>query len=111
MNRTLLLFAVMASCAIIPAESQIREFEPPLTLVPVGPQASAKVSALMLGAKPTAAGGYEQSTIEVNGRITTVTLHEMYADSKIFNPANDDPWPGHMDPLHLRTYGGCKEGR
>ena len=110
MNRTLLLFAVIASCAIIPAESQIREFEPPPTLVPVGPQASAKVSALMLGTKPTAAGGCERSTIEVNGRITTVTLHEMYADSKIFNPANDDPWPGHMDPLHLRTYGGCKEG-
>src|SRR5260370_27243339 len=59
----------------------------------------------MLGRKPTASGGCEQGTIEVNGRITKVTLQEMYADSAIFNPDTN-----RMDPLHLRTYGGCSEG-
>lgn len=34
----------------------------------------------------------------------------MYANSTIFNPAKDDPWPNHDDPLYLRSYGGCKEG-
>ncbi len=113
MHRTLvhmLIFIAIAACQAPRLEAQVREFEPPPTLVPVGPQASAKVSALMLGVKPTAPGGCEQGTIQVNGRITTVTLKEMYADSTIFNPEPDDPWPGHMDPLHLRSYGGCKMG-
>lgn len=104
------VFAALAACLAVRLASQVREFEPPPTLVPLGPQASAKFSTLMLGAKATAPGGCEQGTMEVNGRITTVTLQEMYADSKIFNPAADDPWPGHRDPLYLRSYGGCKEG-
>ena len=105
MNRAILLFASMVVCASFPACSQVREFQSPPTLVPVGPQAITKVTALMLGRKPTASGGCEQGTIEVNGRITKVTLQEMYADSAIFNPDTNS-----MDPLHLRTYGGCNEG-
>ena len=113
MNRWLaglFVLPVIAASLALPANSQARPFEPPPTLVPVGPQASAKVSALMLGVKPTAPGGCEQATVEVNGSITTVTLQEMYAESKIFNPSTDNPQPDHMDPLYLRSYGGCKEG-
>ena len=105
MNRAFLLFALSVVCASLRAHPQAREYQPPPTLVPVGPQATARVTALMLGRKPTASGGCEQGTIEVNGRITKVTLQEMYADSAIFNPDTNS-----MDPLHLRTYGGCNEG-
>ena len=108
MNRWLagpLILAIVAVGLAIPAAPQVRPFEPPPTLVPVGPQATNKISTLMLGAKLTPPGGCEQSTVEVNGRIVKVTLKEMYADSSIFNPAT-----GHNDPLHLRSYGGCKSG-
>jgi len=105
MNRAFLLFAFIVVCASFPACSQVREFQSPPTLVPVGPQAITKVTALMLGRKPTPPGGCEQGTIEVSGRITKVTLQEMYTDSAIFNPDTN-----RMDPLHLRTYGGCNEG-
>ncbi|MGH9563024.1 MAG: multicopper oxidase domain-containing protein, partial [Terracidiphilus sp.] len=105
-----IFFAAAAALLVLPAQSQVREFEPPPTLVPVGPQATTKLTTLMLGAQPTAPGGCEQATVDVNGRIVHVTLNEMYADSTIFNPANDSPWPGHMEPLHLRSYGGCKMG-
>lgn len=104
-------FFVAATAALaVTAQSQVREFEPPPTLVPVGPQATTKLKTLMLGARFSAPGGCEQSTVDVNGRIVNVTLKEMYADSTIFNPAKDSPWPGHMEPLHLRSYGGCKQG-
>ena len=105
MNRRFVYHLVVAAALTYPAASQKRPFEPPPTLVPVSPEATSKVSALMLGANLTAAGGCEQSTVDVNGRIVKVKLQEMYADSSIFNPAT-----GHDDPLHLRSYGGCKEG-
>jgi FtsP/CotA-like multicopper oxidase with cupredoxin domain len=108
MNRWLagpLILAIVAVGLAIPAAPQVRPFEPPPTLVPVGPQATNKIRTLMLGAELTPPGGCEQSTVDVNGRIVKVTLKEMYADSSIFNPAT-----GHNDPLHLRSYGGCKEG-
>ncbi|MGA2650779.1 MAG: multicopper oxidase domain-containing protein [Terracidiphilus sp.] len=113
MNRSLVrpfVFAAIAAGLSLPAVAQVREFEPPPTLVPAGPQATAKLNALMLAAKPSPSEACEQATVAVDGRIVNVTLKEMYADSFIFNPATDDPWPNHMDPLHLRSYGGCKQG-
>ena len=113
MNRLLVrpfFFAAVASVLAFPAVAQVRMFEPPPTLVPVNPQATTRLNTLMLGAKPSPEEGCEQSTVDVNGRIVHVSLKEMYANSTIFNPAKDDLWPGHMDPLHLRSYGGCKQG-
>jgi FtsP/CotA-like multicopper oxidase with cupredoxin domain len=113
MNRLLAcsLFVATTTSGLAPASAaQVRMFEPPPTLVPASPQAAARVSTLMLAAKPSPSESCEQATEEVDGRIVKVTLKEMYADSTIFNPAKDDPWPGHMDPLHLRSYGGCKQG-
>jgi FtsP/CotA-like multicopper oxidase with cupredoxin domain len=105
-----LFFAALAIGLASPVTAQqIREFVPPPVLVPVGPQATNKVETLMLGAKPSPES-CEQSTVEVNGRIVKVTLKEMYADSFIYNPATDDPQPNHMDPVRLRSYGGCKQG-
>jgi FtsP/CotA-like multicopper oxidase with cupredoxin domain len=109
-----LSFALSASALLVvlalPAVAQIRPFEPPPTLVPEGPQASLKFQTLMLGAKPSSEGDCEQGSVGVDGRIVHVTLHEMYAKSTIFNPATDDTQPNHMDPLWLRSYGGCKSG-
>ncbi len=102
--------AAMAAGLTLTAAAQIREFEPPPTLVPVNPEASTRLKTLMLAAPVSPSKACEQATVDVNGRIVHVSLKEMYADSTIFNPAKDDPWPGHMDPLHLRSYGGCKQG-
>jgi FtsP/CotA-like multicopper oxidase with cupredoxin domain len=102
--------AAAVSALTFSASAQVRVFEPPPTVVPASPQAATRMNTLMLAAKPSPSESCEQATEEVDGRIVKVTLKEMYADSTIFNPANDDPWPGHMDPLHLRSYGGCKQG-
>lgn len=113
MNRPLVrhfVLAIIAAGLSLPAMSQVRMFEPPPTLVPEGTQAVAKLNTLMLGAKLSTPEGCEKATVDVNGRIVHVTLKEMYADSHIFNPAKDDKWPGHYDPLRLRSYGGCKQG-
>jgi len=107
--RNFLLAAVTAVLAVA-AAAQVRTFEPPPTLLPAGPQTASTLNTLMLGAKVSPSENCEQGTVDVNGNIVHVTLKEMYADSTIFNPATDDPWPGHMDPLHLRSYGGCKMG-
>jgi len=100
----------IAACAGLSAWSQVRPFEPPPTLVPQGTETATKFKALMLGVNPTPPGGCEQSTVSVDGRIVNVTLQEMYADSKIFNPSTNSQWPNHLEPLHLRSYGGCKMG-
>jgi FtsP/CotA-like multicopper oxidase with cupredoxin domain len=92
------------------AWSQVRAFEPPPTLVPKGTEATTKFNAVMLGVNPTPVGGCEQATVKVDGRIVNVDLQELYADSKIFNPSKSSPWPDHLEPLHLRSYGGCKMG-
>ena len=102
--------AAILAALTLPAAAQIRAFEPPPTLVPEGPQATTKFSTLMLGAKPYSEDNCEQGTVGVDGRIVHVTLHEMYAHSTMFNPAKDDTQPNHMDPLWLRSYGGCKSG-
>jgi FtsP/CotA-like multicopper oxidase with cupredoxin domain len=94
----------------LPLAAQVRVFEPPPTLVPDNPEATTHMNALMLAAPISPSEDCEHGTVAVNGRIVHVTLKEMYADSTIFNPDADDPWPGHMDPLHLRSYGGCKQG-
>ena len=104
------VLAVIAAGLSHSAAAQVRAFEPPPTLVPVNPEATTKLKALMLAAKPSPSEACEQGTVDINDRIVNVTLKEMYADSFIFNPATDDPWPNHMDPLHLRSYGGCKQG-
>jgi FtsP/CotA-like multicopper oxidase with cupredoxin domain len=105
------LAALLFTTAIaLPAVAQIRPFEPPPTLVPEGPQATIKFQTLMLGAKLSSEEDCEKGTVGVDGRIVHVTLHEVYAKSSIFNPATDDKQPNHMDPLWLRSYGGCKSG-
>ncbi len=108
MNRWLAAPIILAAIAVglaLPAASQVRAFQPPPTLVPVGSQAATKFNTLMLGVKPSSPGGCEQATVEVDRRIVKVKLQEIYADSSIFNPST-----GYDDPLHLRSYGGCKEG-
>lgn len=105
---SLFLFMVVALTASTAV--QVRAFEPPPALVPEGDQARTKFKSLMFAAKPSAPGGCEQDSVEVDSRIVKVKLNETYADSTIFNPATDDPWPNHRDPLHLRSYGGCKPG-
>jgi len=102
--------AVLAAALPLAAAAQIRVFEPPPTLVPANPETTTRLKTLMLAAPVSPSEDCEQGTVDVNGRIVHVTLKEVYADSTIFNPAKDDPWPGHMDPLHLRSYGGCKQG-
>lgn len=102
------LFAGIAACA----KAQVRAFEPPPTLIPAGPQTSEWQTHLFLGAKiagPSEAQ-CEQGTVTVNGRIVNVLLKEVYAHSTMYNPSSGDPWPGHNDPLYLRSYGGCKQG-
>lgn len=113
MNRLLVRLVFVALVTVCYAHSvaaQVRAFEPPPTLIPAGPQTSARLSTLMFEAKISPSEDCEQATVDVDGRIVHVTLKEMYADSTIFNPAKDDHWPGHMDPLRLRSYGGCKQG-
>ena len=105
-----LLFSLSAALLVVPAASQVRAFPPPPTLVPENPQASQRLATLLAAPKPVPSQNCEQATVDVNGRIITVNLNETYADSKIFNPSGSSPWPGRMEPLHLRSYGGCKMG-
>lgn len=104
------LLACSATLLVLPGTSQVRGFQPPPTLVPENPQASEKLRALRATPQSVPSQNCEQATVEVEGRIVTVDLNETYADSTIFNPATDSPWPRHMEPLHLRSYGGCKMG-
>lgn len=106
---SLLSFTLLVGFTHSVAAQQPRAFEPPPELVPVGPQATTKLNTLMFGAK-LPSESCEQGTVEVNGRIVKVTLKEMYADSFIYNPSTKDPQPKHMDPVRLRSYGGCKQG-
>src|SRR5206468_8237851 len=78
--------------------------------VPKNAQATQKLHTLRAAPQPGPSQDCEQATVDVNGRIVTVDLNETYADSKIFNPSKSSPWPDHMEPLHLRSYGGCKMG-
>lgn len=104
------LFVFSVALLVLPAASQVREFQPPPMLLPQTPQAGQKLTALFAAPTPSPSQNCEQATVNVNGRIVTVNLNEVYADSKIFNPSASSPWPQHMEPLHLRSYGGCKMG-
>jgi FtsP/CotA-like multicopper oxidase with cupredoxin domain len=103
-------FALSAALLVLPAGSQVRQFQPPPTLVPQTPEATKKLQTLLVSPQPGPSQNCEQAKVEVNGRIITVDLNEVYADSTIFNPSKSSPWPNHMEPLHLRSYGGCKMG-
>jgi FtsP/CotA-like multicopper oxidase with cupredoxin domain len=106
-----IVFLLLSAAFLVPpVTSQVREFQPPPTLIPQNPQASERLRALVAAPQPGPSQNCEQATVKVNGRIVTVNLNELYADSSIFNPATDSPWPKHMEPLHLRSYGGCKMG-
>jgi FtsP/CotA-like multicopper oxidase with cupredoxin domain len=103
-------FTLSAAFLVVPLRSQVREFVPPPVLVPQNPQTSGRMAALLAAPKPIPSQSCEQAKVDVNGRIVTVDLNETYADSKIFNPSSSSTWPNHMEPLHLRSFGGCKMG-
>jgi len=95
---------VLITGLVVSAKAQVRVFEAPPTLVPVGPQAVVKTRALLFSAKaPT--DNCESSTVQVEGRVTNVALHEKLANFFMFNPDT-----GQNDAVRLRSYGGCKSG-
>lgn len=108
--RGVFFLTLSAAILALPLSAQVREFQPPPMLVPQNPEAGARLHTLLAAPQPVPSQNCEQATVDVQGRIVTVNLNEIYADSTIFNPAKDSLWPGHMEPLHLRSYGGCKMG-
>jgi FtsP/CotA-like multicopper oxidase with cupredoxin domain len=94
----------LAAGLAVSTHAQVRAFEAPPTLVPVGSQAASKTRTLLFSAKPPVSN-CETSTVQVDGRVTNVALHYKLADFSMFNPQT-----GVDDAVRLRSYGGCKSG-
>lgn len=82
-----------------------RAFEPPPTLPGQGDvvRLEAAVAAAVGGCKP-------QGSISRSGSIVSVVLNFVRARFFINNPDPTDPQPDGLDPVELRSYGGCKSG-
>jgi len=82
-----------------------RAFEPPPTLPGQG-----NVVALEAGVAPAVGGCRPQGSISRSGSIVSVVLNFVRGRFFINNPDPTDPQPDGLDPVELRSYGGCKSG-
>ena len=82
-----------------------RAFEPPPTLPGQG-----NVVALEAAVAPAVGGCRPQGSISRRGSIVSVVLNFVRGRFFINNPDPTDPQPDGLDPVELRSYGGCKSG-
>ncbi|MCP1766112.1 multicopper oxidase family protein [Bradyrhizobium japonicum] len=82
-----------------------RAFEPPPTLPGQG-----NVVALEAAVAPAVGGCRPQGSISRSGSIVSVVLSFVRGRFFINNPDPTDPQPDGLDPVELRSYGGCKSG-
>lgn len=82
-----------------------RAFEPPPTLPGQG-----NVVALEAAVAPAVGGCRPQGSISRSGSIVSVVLNFVRGRFFINNPDPTDPQPDGLDPVELRSYGGCKSG-
>jgi FtsP/CotA-like multicopper oxidase with cupredoxin domain len=88
-----------------PALAAPRAFEPPPTLPGQG-----DVVRLEATAAPAVGGCRPQGSISRSGSIVSVVLNFVRGHFFINNPDPTDPQPQGLDPVELRSYGGCKSG-
>jgi FtsP/CotA-like multicopper oxidase with cupredoxin domain len=68
-----------------------------------GPQLRALFPAPVTGCAPKA-------FVSRKGSIVHLKLHLVRGQFAMYNPDPSDPHPNHMDPVELRSYGGCEAG-
>src|SRR5713226_3480339 len=79
-----------------------RAFEPPPTLPGQG-----EVVQLEAAVAPAVGGCRPQGSISRSGSIVSVVLNFVRGHFFINNPDPTDPHPDGLDPVELRSYGGC----
>jgi FtsP/CotA-like multicopper oxidase with cupredoxin domain len=89
----------------LPALAEPHPFEAP----PILP-GQANVVQLQAMATPPSVGCTPQGQMSRDGSIVSVVLDLVRAKFFINNPDPSDPQPKHLDPVELRSYGGCKSG-
>lgn len=92
----------------VPALAAPHPFEAPPTLPEPGAAAPARPQAQLEAVSPGPCR--PQGSIARNGNIVTVGLNLVRGRFFINNPDPNDPQPNGMDPVELRSYGGCKSG-
>ncbi|GLH80011.1 L-ascorbate oxidase [Bradyrhizobium sp. SSBR45G] len=83
-----------------------RAFEPPPSL----PGQNEVVQLEAATVAPPSGGCRPQGSISRRGAIVSVVLNFVRGRFFINNPDPTDPQPDGMDPVELRSYGGCKSG-
>lgn len=100
-----LVIAVFGTLHAASAAPPPRAFEPPPTL-----PGQSDVLQLESAVAPPSGGCRPQGTIARHGAIVSVMLNFVRGRFFINNPDPTDPQPDGMDPVELRSYGGCKSG-
>jgi FtsP/CotA-like multicopper oxidase with cupredoxin domain len=90
----------------LPAAAAPHPFEAPPTL----PGQGNVVHLEAMATTPTPGGCTPQGSMKRDGSIVSVVLDLVRGKFFINNPDPTDPQPGGMDPVELRSYGGCKSG-
>jgi FtsP/CotA-like multicopper oxidase with cupredoxin domain len=108
MTKTILrLCAFIAVLGLaLPALAEPHPFEAPPTL----PGQSNVVKLEAMAVAPTPGGCTPQGSMARDGSIVTIALNLVRGKFFINNPDPSDPQPKHLDPVELRSYGGCKSG-
>jgi FtsP/CotA-like multicopper oxidase with cupredoxin domain len=103
-SRILLFVAALGLSLPAYAAPGPRAFEAPPTLPGQGGVVQLEAVA------PTAGGCEEQGSIKRSGSIVSVVLNFVRGKFFINNPDPTDPQKDGLDPVELRSYGGCKSG-
>src|ERR1700722_1698463 len=98
------LGAALALASPVMAAPGPRAFEAPPTLPGQGGVVQLEAVA------PTPGGCRPQGSIARNGSIVSVVLNFVLGRFTINNPDPTDPQKDGLDPVELRSYGGCKSG-
>jgi len=98
-------FGVVASQA---QEFKVPAFEPPPQLMERAPNGQMKAMAPLPGVLTPECD--PQGSMSRDGQNVMVDLNVVRSNFTINNPDPTDPQPGGLDPVTLRSYGGCKSG-
>ena len=103
--RIVFIVAAFGSALAGSAAAAPRAFEPPPTL-----PGQSDVVQLEAAVAPPSGGCRPQGSISRHGSIVSAVLNFVRGRFFINNPDPTDPQPDGLDPVELRSYGGCKSG-